>query len=173
VGVAVVSSCDSAKIFEASEHALDGVAVAVQVGREAVLPTSVSLRWNIRSSPLALDFAADDVAVIRLVAVQDRGCGHVVEQGVGGGAIRHLAAGQQKGKRAAEAIGQRVDFCGSPPARAADRLGEFPPLPPAAQRCALTAEESIKTCSGGPPAEAKAWKISSQTPLAAQRTKRL
>jgi len=27
-------------------------------------------------------------------------------------------------------------------------------LPPAAQRCALTAEESIKTCSGGPPAEA-------------------
>jgi len=75
VGVAVVSSCDSAKILEASEHALDGVAVAVQVGREAVLPTSVSLRWNIRSSPLALDFAADDVAVIRLVAVQDRAAG--------------------------------------------------------------------------------------------------
>ena len=173
MGVAVVSSCDSAKILEASEHALDGVAVAVQVGREAVLPASVGLRWNVRSGPLALDLAADGVAVVALVAVQDHGCGHLVEQGVGGGAIRHLAASQQKGKRAAEAIAQRVDFRGSPPARAADRLGEFPPLPPAAQRCALTAEESIKICSGGPPAEAKAWKISSQTPFAAQRTKRL
>ena len=60
--------------------------------------------------------------------------GDEVKHSNGGGAIRHLAAGQQKGKRAAEAIGQRVDFRGSPPARAADRLAEFPPLPPAAQR---------------------------------------
>ena len=97
MGVAVVSSCDSAKILEASEHTLDGVAVAVQVGGEAVLPASVGLRWNVRSGPLALDLAADGVAVVALVAVQDHGCGHLVEQGVGGGAIRHLATGQQKG----------------------------------------------------------------------------
>ena len=64
MGVAVVSSCDSAKILEAGEHALDGVAVAVQVGREAVLPASVGLRWNVRSGPLALDLAADGVAVV-------------------------------------------------------------------------------------------------------------
>ena len=59
--------------------------------------------------------ASCPVAVVRLVAVQDHGCGHLVEQGVGGGAIRHLAAGQQKGKRAAEAIAQRVDFRVRPP----------------------------------------------------------
>lgn len=48
-----------------------------------------------------------------------------------------------------------------------------PPFPPAAQRCALTAELSISTSAGGPPALAKVWKISDHTPLAAQRTKRL
>jgi hypothetical protein len=49
------------------------------------------------AAPLALDLAADGIAVVPLVAVQDHGCGHLVEQGVGGGAIRHLATGQQKG----------------------------------------------------------------------------
>jgi hypothetical protein len=39
-----------------------------------------------------------------------------------------LAAGQQKRERSAEAIGQRMDFCGSSAARAADGLREFPPL---------------------------------------------
>ena len=42
----------------------------------------------------------------RLVAVQHHGWGHLIEQSVDGAAIGHLAAGQRKGKRAAEAIGQ-------------------------------------------------------------------
>ena len=103
MGVAVVSSCDSAKILEASEHTLDGVAVAVQVGREAVLPASVGLRWNVRSGPLALDLAADGVAVVALVAVQDHGWGHLVEQGVGAAVqsatwppVNRKAKGRQK-----------------------------------------------------------------------------
>ena len=66
----------------------DGVAVGVQVGREAVLPPPVGLRWDVRSGTLALDLAADGIAVAPLVAVQDHGCGHLAEQGVGGGAIR-------------------------------------------------------------------------------------
>ena len=33
-----------------------------------------------------------------------------------------------------------------------------------------SAEESISTCAGGPPADARAWKMSIQTPFAAQRT---
>ena len=43
MGVAVVSSCDSAKILEAPEHALDGVSPAVEEGREAALPDPVGL----------------------------------------------------------------------------------------------------------------------------------
>jgi hypothetical protein len=35
-------------------------------------------------------------------------------------------------------------------------------------RCAFTAEESIGTCAGSPSAEAKPWKMSAQTPLAAE-----
>ena len=134
MGEAVVSSCDSAEILEAPEHALDSVAIAIEVGREAVLPTSVDLGGNIRSGALALDLAADSVAVIALVTMQDLRGGHLVEQGIGGSAVRHVAAGQQERDGAAEAIGQRVDFRGSSAARAADRLAEFPPLPPAAQR---------------------------------------
>jgi hypothetical protein len=97
----------------------------------------------------------------------------LVEQGIGGGTVGDLAAGQQERDRTAEAIGQRVDLRRPPAAGTADRLREFPPLAPEAQRWALTADESISTSAGGPPADAKAWKMLTQTPLAAQRTKRL
>ncbi len=134
MGEAVVSCGDSSEVLEASEHAFDGVTVAVEVGREAILPTAVGLGRDVRCGALTLDLAADSVAVIALVGVQDRSRGHLVEQGVGGSAIRHLAAGQQERHGVAEAVGQRVDFCRPPTARAADCLGEFPPLAPEAQR---------------------------------------
>ena len=57
-----------------------------------------------------------------------------IEQSVGGDAVRDLAAGQQERDRAAEAIGQRVDFRRPPTARTADRLRVLPPFPPEAQR---------------------------------------
>ncbi len=134
MGEAVISGCNSAEVLEAAEHALDGVAVAVKEGREAVLPAPVGLGRDIRRGALALDFATDGVAVISFVAMQDCGRGHPFEQGIGGSAIGDLAAGQQEADRAAEAIGQGVDLGGPPAARAADGLREFPPLPPEAQR---------------------------------------
>jgi hypothetical protein len=60
-----------------------------------------------------------------------------------------------------------MDFGRPSPARATDRLVFLPPFPPEAERWAFTAELSIKTCSGGPPACASAWNKSTQTPLAA------
>jgi hypothetical protein len=134
MGEAVVSRGDPSEVLEAPEHALDGVAVAVEVGREAVFSAPVGLGRNVRRGTLAFDFATDGVAVIPLVAMQDFSAGHLVEQGIGGGAVGDLAAGQQKGDRAAEAIGQRVDFRRAPAAGTADRLREFPPLAPEAQR---------------------------------------
>lgn len=126
--------CDPAEVLDAPEHALDGVAIAVEVGREAVLPASIGLRRDIRRGILALDLATDGVAVMLLVTMQYRRLGHLVVQGVGGNTVCHLAAGQQERDRAAEAIGERVDLRGAPAARTADRLSEFPPLPPEAQR---------------------------------------
>ena len=67
----------------------------------------------------------------------------------------------------------RTSLRRAPTARAADGLGLLPPLPPEAQRCALTAELSIRTWAGGPPALASVSNSPTQTPLAAQRTKRL
>jgi hypothetical protein len=131
---AVVSGCNSAEVLETPEHALDGVAIAVEPRGEAVLPSSVGLGRDVRRSAFALDLATDGVAVISLVAVQDFGTGHLIEQCIGSGAVGDLAAGQQERDGAAEAIGQRVDFRRPPAAGATDRLREFPPLPPEAQR---------------------------------------
>ncbi len=44
---AVVSCCDPAEVLEASDHALDGVAIAVEVGREAILPAVVCLMRDV------------------------------------------------------------------------------------------------------------------------------
>lgn len=52
---------------------------------------------------------ADGVAAVALVAMQDGRFGHLVEQRVGGTTVHHLAAGQQEGDRAAEAIGQHSE----------------------------------------------------------------
>jgi hypothetical protein len=48
------------------------------------------------------------------------------------------------------AICQSVDFGGASGTRLADSLIFLPPLPPHAQRCAFTAELSIRTCAGWP-----------------------
>ena len=131
---AVISCGDSSEVLEAPEHALDGVAVAIEIGRETILPTAIGLGRDVGCGALALDLATDGIAVIPLVAVQDFGAGHLVEQGIGGGAVGDLAAGQQERDRTAEAIGQRVDLRRPPAAGTADRLREFPPLAPEAQR---------------------------------------
>ncbi len=91
---AVVSCGDSAEVLEASEHALDGIALPVEDGRKAVLPTPVGFGRNVRGGALAFDLSTDGIAVIAFVAVQDIGFRHDLQQGVGRRAIGHLAAGQ-------------------------------------------------------------------------------
>ena len=70
----------------------------------------------------------------------------------------------------AVAVGQRVDFGRAAAARTTDSPVALLPFLPEAERCALTAEELISTWTGGPPALASAWKRSTQTSFAAQRT---
>ncbi len=130
----VVACSDPAEVLEAAEHAFDGVAVTVEIGREAALPATVGFGRDVGGSALALNLAAYRVAVIALVAVQDFGGGEAVEQGIGGNAVGDLAAGQREGDRAAQTVGQRMDFGGPAAARTADCLVPFPPFPPEAQR---------------------------------------
>lgn len=99
-----------------------------------------------------LDLASDGIAVIALVRMQDACACQPLQKHGAGGAISHLAAGRQERDRATQLVRQGMDFGGAPAARAADRLTVLPPFPPEAERCAFTAEESIITCAGGPPA---------------------
>ena len=88
----------------------------------------------------------DRVGVIALVAVQHPSRGwQVLQKLFGCLAIGHLAAREQKCDWAALAIRQGVDLGRATAPRAPDRLRPLPPLPPAAERCAFTAEESIST----------------------------
>ena len=62
------------------------------------------------------------------------------------------------GQGAARTIDGQMDLGGPATARAAYGLEAAPPLPPAADRCALTCELSSKSSAGGPPEAARAWK---------------
>jgi len=108
-----------------------------------------------------------------LVGVDEAGHGQLFEQDLACRAVGNVAAGEHEGDGPPQAIGQGMDLGGAATTRTAYSLAVLPPLPPAAQRCARTAEESIRICAGGPPALASAWKMSLHTPLAAQRWKRL
>jgi hypothetical protein len=86
--------------------------------------------------------------------------------------IATMAGTNNQPPRSAMFIDGDVDFGGAPAARASDRLGFGPPLPPAAERWALIwVASSISAVAT--PHSARVWKIRSQTPLRAQRTKRL
>ena len=156
MGETVVSGGDSAEVLEAAEHALDGIAFSVERGRKAGLPPAVGLGRDVRCGALGFDLSTHGVAVIGFVAQKEVAFRHELQQGLGRGAIGHLAAGQQEGDRAAVLVAERVDLGAAPASGAAYGLGALPPFPPAAQRCARTAEESISTSAGGPPAEARA-----------------
>ncbi len=155
-GQPVVARRNTAKVFETIEHPLDGIAIAIEHRREAVLPRPGDFRRNVGCGAMRLDFLAHGIGVVTFIALDDSSPFDLFEQGVGRGAIGNLAASQQEGNRAAACVGQGVDLGRAAAARAADRLALLPPFPPEAQRCAFTAEESINTSAGGPPAVTRA-----------------
>ena len=134
VGEAIVSSCNTAEILEAAKHPLDGVAIAVEVWREAGLPDAVGFRGDVRCGALRLDLLAHGITVVAFVALHELGGGELIEQHIGGYAIRDMSAGQQEGDGATVLVGQGMDLGRATAARPADRLVLLPPFPPAAQR---------------------------------------
>ena len=141
----VVSSGDAPEVLEAAEHAFDRVAVAVERGREAWLPAPVRLRRDVGDDARSLDLPADGVAVIAFVAMKHSRVRKIGQQRRGRRAVRDLTSGQQESDRPALAVRERVELGRASAAGAADRLIALPPLPPAAERWAFTAELSIMT----------------------------
>ena len=155
-GQPIISCGDAAEVLQPAEHAFDGVAAAIEPWREAVLPLAIGFGRDVRNASRRLDLATDGITVIALVTVNHEASRQVIEQLRRHPAIRHVAAAQQQQQRTTRSIRQRMDLARSPAARAANRLAALPPFPPLAQRCAFTAELSISTSAGGPPAAASA-----------------
>jgi hypothetical protein len=155
--VPVIARRHAPEILQSAEHALDGVAIAVEERREAILPFSVGLGRDVGHRAVFLDLPTDRIRVVTLVGVQDLAGRKPSEKLRAGRAIGNLAACEHEREWPALRILQCMDLRRPPAARATDRLVFLPPFPPEAERCAFTAELSINTCSGGPPACASAW----------------
>ena len=173
VGEFVVAGGEASAVFQAAEHAFDGVAALVEGLAEAALPDAIALGWDVGDRALVLDQIADAVAVVGAVGVDDAAPGQSVQQMLGGAAVGGLSRRQQEGERSSLAVGDGVDLGIATAPADADRLEVRPPFPPAAERCAFTCVVSIKTSVGGPPSADSASKTARQTPFAAQRTLRL
>jgi len=104
---------------------------------------------------LGLDPAPEAIGVVAFVGVDQDVGREMAQKPFARPAIGDLTAGEDKRTRPADAVGQGMDLRRPSAARTADGLAPFPPLPPLAHRCALTAEESSRTAAGGPPAAAR------------------
>jgi len=95
-GEPVVAGGDAAEILQATEHALDGISAAIEIGREAVLPAPVCLWRDVGGSACRFDFLPHGVCVVPFVAMHQIGSPQLVQQRVGRCAIGHLTARQQE-----------------------------------------------------------------------------
>jgi len=102
-----------------------------------------------------------------------RDVGADVQQGPELAAVAGLAAGEVEVERLAVEVALQVDLRGEAAARAAERLAPLPPLAPAAETCARTAELSnICTRCAVRLSPASAWKKASKTPVRLSRQNR-
>ncbi len=89
--------------------------------------------------------AANCVRVVALVCVVNVAVGKLHDQVCARRAIGDLSACEHEGERTAFGVSQRVDLGRPAPTRTPNRLIFLPTFPPAAERCAFTAELSIST----------------------------
>jgi hypothetical protein len=62
---------DATEVLEAAEHALDGIAGAIEQRREAVLPNAVCLGWDVGQCAVGLHAWPERVGIVALAGVQN------------------------------------------------------------------------------------------------------
>ena len=140
----VVAGCDGAVDFEMADHALDAVALPVEVLVPADRLFAAGARRDDGADPARLEVGADGVAVIAFVGDHGFGPGlRQFDQRVVGGAVRRFAAGEVEGDGAAAGFSETVNFTGEPAPRAAKSLSASPPFAPAAETWPRTVVESM------------------------------
>jgi hypothetical protein len=134
----VVAGRDTSEVLELVECTLDAPTHLVEVFAEGewALPAGAVGNDGLGSTPI--QFFAQFVAVICLIAEQTFGWLDSVDEPSGNGAIVRLTAGQQDRDETAFSICECMYLRVSPAARAANSLFLLPPFPPDAERCALT-----------------------------------
>lgn len=86
---------------------------------------------------------AELVGIIGAIRDQRARQRRAFQQGAGADEIVAIARRDREGDGTAVLIGYGVNFSRPSAARSSDGVGEGPPFPPAAERCALTCVESI------------------------------
>ena len=137
-GELVVAGCEPSEVLEAAEHALDGVPALVKHGAEAAFPASGDLGGDVWGCALVLDQLAHRVGVVGAIGQDDAAFRQPGEQRLRRPAVGGLARRQEEGERTALTVCKGVELGVASASRGADGLGESPPLPPAAERCAFT-----------------------------------
>lgn len=85
-----MSRSDSAEVLQPAEHALEGVAVAVEEQRETVLPAPVSLGLDVLGGSLVLDDLLHPVSVIAFVGMDDTLCWQRIEKRFAAATVRGI-----------------------------------------------------------------------------------
>jgi hypothetical protein len=106
------------KFLQAAEHPLDGVSVAVEEGREAVLPLAIGLGWNVWHGAAIFNLPLNSVAVVSFVAVENFARRKPREKFRAGRAIGNVSTREHEGDWPALCVGQRMNFGRSTAARA-------------------------------------------------------
>ena len=138
-GQLVVAGGDATEVLEAIEGCFNPTAFAVAAFVVADLPLAAVLAGDDRRDAFFPQVGPEPVGVVALVGGQATDpTGSLGEYGWGGGDVAGVARRQQKDAWAAEDIGEGVDLGRLAATRRADALRTSPPLPPCAERCALT-----------------------------------
>ena len=149
-GVLIVARGDASEVLEASEHALDDVAMAVTLSIEGVGLVPVGPVGDDRLDASALQPSPPMIRVVCLVGEKVTGVGQAPGEHDGAGDVGGLAGGEIERQGTAMGVAYGMDLGVAPALGAADGLNRSPPFPPPAQRCALTWVVSMETSSGVP-----------------------
>lgn len=103
-GEFVVAGGKASAVFEAAEHAFDGVAAFVEGLAETAFPAPVALGRDVGDSSLRFDQITDAVAVIGAVGMNDAARCKAGQQVLGCPAVRRLTRRQQERERSALAV---------------------------------------------------------------------
>ncbi len=137
-GELVVSCRDTAEVLQAAEHGLGAPAILVALLVVTDRALAGSRAGDDRHDAGFAQVGAEPVGVIALVGQKAPDAARGDRQDIGRCPyVARVARGEMDDGRAAECVGQDVDFGGRAPPRWADDLVFRPPLPPWAQRCAL------------------------------------